>query len=52
MSTWQGQQRQPISKGQTWEPVVHISEGRFLAPYLLPFKSLANSIKAFPFDNM
>lgn len=37
---------------QWWVLVLHSSEGTVPVPYLPPIKSLANSVKAFPFDNL
>lgn len=37
---------------QWWALVLLISEGTVPVPLFLPYKSLANSVKAFPFNNL
>lgn len=54
-SRWQCEHvARPTEGTRTWELALHITEGGFLAPYTLrpTFKFLADSVQAFPFDNL
>lgn len=54
-SRWQCEHvARPTEGSGTWELALHITEGGFPAPYTLrpAFKSLADSVTAFPFDNL